>query len=62
VNKYYQTAALIILVLISNIFFASPILSIYNFTHIEKKELEEDTLQARNLLYAEVQQLKCHVG
>ncbi len=61
-NKHLQTTALVILVLIGNIFFASPLLSIYNFTHIENKELKEDTLQVRNLINAEAQQLNVTAG
>ena len=61
-NKHLQTTALVTLVLIGNIFFASPLLSIYNFTHIENKELKEDTLQVRNLINAEAQQLNVTAG
>ena len=61
-NKHFQTTALVILVLIGNIFFASPLVSIYNVTHIEKEELKEDTLQTRNLISAEAQQLNITAG
>ena len=56
-NKYFETIALIILILIANIFFASPILSIYNIAKIERAEVQEDTIQARKIIDAEVQRL-----
>lgn len=61
-NKYVQTIALAIVILIGSLFFASPIITLYNFTHIEREEVEEDTLQVRNIIGAEAQQLYTTAG
>lgn len=61
-KKYFEIAALITLILIANVFFASPIVSIYNFTRIENEELKEDTLQAKKIIEAEAQQLNITAG
>lgn len=43
--------------LIAAVIFSSPILTLSNFTTIEQEETREDTLQVRNIIDAEIQQL-----
>lgn len=62
VKTQFNTAALVAALLIGILFFTSPMLSLYDFTHIEQEEVEEDTLQARNIIDAEVQQLYSTAG
>lgn len=61
-NKYVQSISLAIVILIGSLFFASPILTLYNFTHIERGEVEEDTLQVRNIIGNEAEQLYITAG
>lgn len=61
-KKHLKTAALVTALLIGILFFTSPMVSLYNFTRIEQEEVVEDTLQARNIIDAEVQQLYATAG
>ena len=61
-NKYVQSISLAIVILIGSLFFASPILTLYNFTHIEREEVVEDALQVRNIIGNESQQLYITAG
>lgn len=62
VNKHFKTAAFIVIALIGLLLISSPIISLYDFSHIEQEEVEEDTIQARSIINAEVQQLYSTAG
>jgi len=62
VNKLVKIASLVLALLISVLFFISPILSLYNFANIEREEVREDTIQARNIIQAEMLQFNSTAG
>lgn len=62
VNKQVKIVSLAVALLISILFFLSPVLSLYNFANIEKEEVKEDTLQARSIINAEKLQLVATTG
>lgn len=62
VNRYFEIIALITAILLGMLFFVSPILSLNNFNHIEREEIEEDIQQTRTILKAEIQQLSTTAG
>ncbi|MDD2539917.1 MAG: CHASE4 domain-containing protein [Desulfuromonadaceae bacterium] len=61
-SKYFQLIAFVFAILVGILLFISPINSLHNFSMIEQGEVSEDTLQARNIINEEVQQLYITAG
>ncbi len=61
-SKYLQLFAFFFAIFVGILLFISPINSLHNFSQIEQGEVSQDTLQARNIIDEEVQQLYITAG